>query len=163
MKTAGLNLKYGNLSGGIASTDLTMNIDGTRTKRWVACALNSREFAEFTGFVRGRRGLISKPPPTVHLRLLVHHPATWPWSFPFIPRENSRFQDWAMQAPRCFFVAFCAFLSYGATQQRRRGTKTRPVGGPFHRTTQQPRSLISQVHDRGWSCGHGRYIPMSVT
>ena len=61
------------------------------------------------------------------------------------------------------FVTFCAFLSYGATQQRRRGTKTRPVGGPFHRTTQQPRSLNSQVHDRGWSCGHGRYIPVSVT
>ena len=57
----------------------------------------------------------------------------------------------------------CAFLSYGAAQQRRRGTKTRPVGGSFHRTTQQPRSLNSQVHDRGWSCGYGHYIPMSVT
>ena len=25
------------------------------------------------------------------------------------------------------------------------------------------RVFNSQVHDRGWSCGHGRYIPMSVT
>ena len=25
----------------------------------------------------------------------------------------------------------------------------RPVGGSFHRATQQPGSLISQVHDRG--------------
>ena len=45
LKTAGLNLEYGNLSGGIASTGLTMTLDGTRTMKWVACALNSRVFA----------------------------------------------------------------------------------------------------------------------
>ena len=46
LKTAGLNLKYGNLSGGIASTDLTMTLDGSRTMGWVACVarvLNSPE------------------------------------------------------------------------------------------------------------------------
>ena len=44
LKTAGLNLKYGNLSGGIASTDLAMVLDGTRIRRkWVARLLNSPE------------------------------------------------------------------------------------------------------------------------
>ena len=36
-------------------------------------------------------------------------------------------------------------------------------GGAFHRATHLPGSFMFQVHDRGWSCGRGRYIRMSVT
>ena len=58
---------------------------------------------------------------------------------------------------------FWPFPSYGATEQRQQGTKTRPVGGGTPQDHPTPRAGYTQGHGRGWSCGHGRYIPMSVT
>ena len=49
------------------------------------------------------------------------------------------------------------------TEQRRQGTKTRPVRGGNPQDHPTPGVGYTQGHDRGWSCGHGRYIPMSVT
>ena len=72
---------------------------------------------------------------------------------PFDQRPRKRNPLWR-------FLKFSSLRSYIAEKERHCGW---PVGGAFHRATHPPGSLNSQVHDRGWSCGHGRYIRMSVT
>ena len=79
------------------------------------------------------------------------------------PQYNKHDAEFRHPGKKTCFVTFCAFLSYGATQQRRQGTTTRPVGESTPHNHRTPGVGYTQGHGRGWSCGHGRFIPMSVT